>query len=70
MFSGMRVRRTGRNVKIFPHEAWAQALRLPIRAQNNTKVDFTTAAVEMRGYTPRSETCVRMSAERAKIFSE
>jgi hypothetical protein len=43
---------------------------LPIRAQNNTKADFTTAAVEMRGSHLLSETWVRISAERAKIFSE
>jgi hypothetical protein len=43
---------------------------LPMRAQNNTKADFTTAAAEMRGSNLRSETCVRISAEREKIFSE
>ena len=41
---------------------------LPMRAQNNTKADFTTAAAGMRGSNLRSETCVRISAERAKIF--
>jgi hypothetical protein len=43
---------------------------LPILAQNNTTDDFTTAAVEMRGFPLRSETCVTMSLESWKIFSE
>jgi hypothetical protein len=36
---------------------------LPILAQNNTTDDFSTAAVEMRGFPLRSETCVTMSLE-------
>jgi hypothetical protein len=41
----------------------SQALMLPILAQNNTSDDFTTAAVEMRGFFLRSETSVTMSLE-------
>jgi hypothetical protein len=36
---------------------------LPILAQNSTSDDFTTAAVEMRGFALRSETRVTMSLE-------
>ena len=32
-------------------------------AQNNTRCDFTTAAVEMRGFSLRSETSMTMSLE-------
>src|SRR6266513_1768066 len=34
-----------------------------------TSDDFTTAAVEMRGFSLRSETCVTISLESWKIFS-
>jgi hypothetical protein len=43
---------------------------LPILAQNNTIDDFTTAAVEMRGFRLLSEMCVTMSREKWKIFPE
>jgi len=42
---------------------------LPNLAQNSTSDDFTTAAVEMRGFSLRSETCVTISLESWKIFS-
>ena len=35
-----------------------------------TIADFTTAAVEMRGFGLRSESCGRTSREKRKIFSE
>jgi hypothetical protein len=41
----------------------SQALLLPNLAQNNTSDDFTTAAVEMRGFSLRSETSMTMSLE-------
>jgi hypothetical protein len=41
----------------------SQALLLPILAQNNTIDDFTTAAVEMRGFSLWSETCATISWE-------
>jgi len=43
---------------------------LPNLAQNNTIDDFTTAAVEMRGFRLWSEIFARMSRERWKIFPE
>jgi len=42
---------------------------LPNLAQNSTSDDFTTAEVEMRGFSLRSETCVTISLESWKIFS-
>jgi hypothetical protein len=45
-------------------------LILPIRAQNNTVADFTTADVEMRGSGLLSESGAMTSREKWKIFSE
>src|SRR5256885_1239244 len=67
--SALKVGSSSQRFQKWARPSCSQALMLPNLAQNSTSDDFTTAAVEMRGFSLRSETCVTISLESWKIFS-